>query len=455
MTIANYTEDEFGEKLATHINPGTPIKSIEHLKGRDDKLLDIKRTLFSAGRHVFIYGDRGVGKSSLAATAAAQYQTSDAEPIFVGGAPDETFNSIIANIALQALKRKKYETVKAQRTLSMEWRGLKWLTGDEISSLDLASQIKTVGDAAELLRQVAEKHSEKPTVVLDEFDTISDPKERNRFASLFKQLGDRAINIKFLITGVGQSCEELLGEHLSAHRQIATIELARLGWDARREIVTEAAEAFGLDVDNDVFNDVNWRIALISDGFPYYVHLLMQQILWQVFSDEAPCSTITWDHFYGGLNAAVQQTNIELKRPYEKAVLHRSDEFEDIVWSTADGDEMLRPLCEMYASFSRIITKREDRQSLDQRKYSEAIRKLKSSAYGAVLAQVPGRIGWYTYREKMLRGYVRMQAEVNKVELNGEKKSPKLIMQVGNIKTGHYGPGVPRGVKLFGEKDKS
>jgi hypothetical protein len=449
MTIKNFTEDEFGEKLATVINPATPIKSIEHLKGRDDFLVEIKRTLFSAGRHVFIFGDRGVGKSSLAATAAVQYQSADADPISVGGAVDETFTSIIANIALQALKRRKYEAVKAQRSISMEWRGLKWSTGDEVSGLDLASQIKTVGDAAELLKQVAEKHSEKPTVVLDEFDMIPDPKERSRFASLLKQLGDQSINIKFLITGVGQSCEELLGAHPSAHRQIATIELPRLGWDARREIVTEAAAEFGLDVDNDV----NWRIALISDGFPYYIHLIMQHVLWQVFADEAPCEMVTWDHFYGGLNAAIRQTNVELKRPYEKAVLHRSDEFEDVVWSTADGDELLRPLADMFASFSRIITKREGRKSLDQRKYNEAIRKLKTPAYGEVMAQVPGRIGWYMYREKMLRGYVRMQAEVNKVALNGEKKNPKSVMQVGNSRTGHYGPSVPRGVEFAKDKD--
>lgn len=449
MTIENYTEDEFGEKLATVINPATPIKSIEHLKGRDNFLIEIKRTLFSAGRHIFIFGDRGVGKSSLAATAAAQYQSSDAEPISVGGAVDETFTSIIANIALQALKRKKYESVKAQRSVSMEWRGLKWSTGDEVSGLDLASQIKTVGDAAELLKQVAEKHSEKPTVVLDEFDMIPDPKERSRFASLLKQLGDQSINIKFLITGVGQSCEELLGAHPSAHRQIATIELPRLGWDARREIVTEAAEAFGLDVDNDV----NWRIALISDGFPYYIHLIMQQILWQVFTDEEPCTMVTWDHFYGGLNAAIRQTNVELKRPYEKAVLHRSDEFEDVVWSTADGDELLRPLGDMYASFSRIITKREGRKSLDQQKYNEMIRKLKTSAYGEVMAQVPGRVGWYMYREKMLRGYVRMQAEVNKVALTGEKKSPKSVLHVGNSRTGHYGPSVPRGIRFAKDEE--
>jgi hypothetical protein len=57
------------------------------------------------------------------------------------------------------------------------------------------------------------------------------------------------------------------------------------------------------------------------------------------------------------------------------------------------------------------------------------------------------------YREKMLRGYVRMQAEVNKVDLTGEKKSPKSVMHVGNSRTGHYGPSVPRNIRLSREED--
>ena len=70
MAIHGYTKDEFGEKLATVVNAATPIRSIQHLKGRQQQLQEIERALYAPGRHIFIYGDRGVGKSSLAATAA-------------------------------------------------------------------------------------------------------------------------------------------------------------------------------------------------------------------------------------------------------------------------------------------------------------------------------------------------------------------------------------------------
>jgi hypothetical protein len=52
------------------------------------------------------------------------------------------------------------------------------------------------------------------------------------------------------------------------------------------------------------------------------------------------------------------------------------------------------------------------------------------------------------YREKMLRGYVRMQAEVNGVELSGERPMPRQMVHVPmNARTGYRGPSLPPGVK--------
>jgi len=183
---------------------------------------------------------------------------------------DATFKTIIANVANIALGRSRTENIKRQETFGAEWRGLKFGSGVEISTLDISTQIQSVGDAVELLKQVALRHSEKPIVVLDEFDAIKDLAERTKFAELLKQLGDQSINLKFIFTGIGNSIDELVGAHPSAFRQLETVELPRLGWNARRAIVKRAVHAFGLSIDDDV----NWRIAIVSDGFPYYVHLI-------------------------------------------------------------------------------------------------------------------------------------------------------------------------------------
>ena len=58
------------------------------------------------------------------------------------------------------------------------------------------------------------------------------------------------------------------------------------------------------------------------------------------------------------------------------------------------------------------------------------------------------RPGWFTYSEKMLRGYVRMQAEANGIALSGERAAPRQRMHVPNARSGYRGPSIPRGVRL-------
>src|SRR6185437_9525102 len=144
--MIDLSEDQFGARLAGVLSPSRPIRTPEHLRGRERDLVTIKRALYATGRHIFIYGDRGVGKSSLAATAAYLYQSSDAEPIFIAGALDETFNSLIANLVSQAIRRPRTETKRTRRTSGFNWRGLKLESETEISPLAIDQQIKSIGD---------------------------------------------------------------------------------------------------------------------------------------------------------------------------------------------------------------------------------------------------------------------------------------------------------------------
>ena len=444
MTIKGHSKHDFGAALNKVLSPSQPISSVQHLHGRQRDLGIIEQALFADGRHVFVYGDRGVGKSSLAHTAAHQYQTSDGCPIIVDGSPDETFKTIVAGIATKALDRSKTEKQTVRRSAGFTWHSLKLGMDFEVSPLEIVSQIQSIGDAAELLKQVAACHSESPIVVLDEFDTISDANERNKFASLLKHLGDQSVNLKFIFTGVGSTVDSLLGAHQSAYRQLHTLDLPRLPWNARWKIVDDAAAYFDLSVDLEV----KYRIGIVSDGFPYYVHLITENMLWEAFNDDAVVSVISLSHYQAGIRAAIEGINVELRKPYDKAVSHRPPAFEDVVWCTADGEELFRELGDLYGAYKIICEKRQDRPLLERSRFTETLRKLKTPSYGAILSSLEHRNGWYTYTEKMLRGYVRMQAEVNGVELTGERPIAPQRMHVStNARTGYRGPSIPRGVR--------
>src|SRR4051794_10617154 len=70
VTIKGIHEVEFRDILRTHLTSAKAISDPQYLRGRQAKLTQIDRAFNSPGKHVFIYGDRGVGKTSLALTAA-------------------------------------------------------------------------------------------------------------------------------------------------------------------------------------------------------------------------------------------------------------------------------------------------------------------------------------------------------------------------------------------------
>lgn len=452
MLTYDLDRDVFGKKLNEVVSPAQPIRSIEHLFGRQEELSRIEKALFAPGRHIFIYGDRGVGKSSVAATAANQFQSSDARYIDSAGAPDATLRSIIANIAYQALKASRVRKNKVSKNASIDLRYLKIGIAEESAVHDLHTEIRSLRDAIEILREVALIHSERPIVVIDEFDRIRDPAERNIFGDLVKQLGDMDVGIKFIFTGVAKSLDDILGAHQSAIRQLETIELPKLSWDARWDIVLAAARVFDLEIDRDIYV----RIAAVSDGYPYYVHLLTEKLLWRVFEDPKPIRQITWDHYYDALRDSINSINAELRRPYEMAANQRSEDYEEVLWSTADSDYLHRYLKDMYSSYQYVMKNRTDRAPLDYDKYATRIRNLKQKTCGEILVSDPTKAGLYTYREKMLRGYVRMQAEAHGIPLIGEQSSqnprPKIHVPA-SASRGYFGSSIPKGVHV-GRKRK-
>ncbi len=452
MTIESIQDEtSFINKLKETVSPTFPIRTVELLKGRENELETVRRALLMPGRHAFIYGDRGVGKSSLAHTAANLHQSSDGAPITVSGSADGTFNSIIANIAYDALNRSRVEHVSKQtRGLSFSWRGLSWSGSQEVAPVDIVEHLRTIGDAVGLLAEIGKLHSREPVIILDEFDTIKDVNERNKFASLIKMIGDQEVPIKFVFTGVGSSLDDLLGAHQSAYRQLTTVELGRLGWDGRREIALKAAHAFGLDLDNNIA----WRIAMVSDGFPYYVHLIMEKMLWEAFTADEPVETLGQTHYLAGLAVAIGEITAELRKPYEKAVLYRDSEYEAVVWATADGEDLQRDSGSMYASYEVVCTKRKEEAVLSRQRFGDRLRQLRNASYGSILKSMEKRPGWFTYNEKMLRGYVRMQAEANGVELAGERTAPRQHIHVPtNARSGYRGSSVPKGVRFRAEKN--
>ncbi|MGA2402532.1 MAG: AAA family ATPase [Syntrophobacteraceae bacterium] len=402
-------EEQFVRILNAYLHPSSPIQSEEFLRGRKDQLVIIKKALASSGRNAFIYGERGVGKTSVAHTAAYLHQSSDANPILITCDKDSTCFRICQSICKKLLSQipleQKHSTGRkiSAKTPFFNAEIHKSVENDQIplpSSID---------QAIELIAFSAERHSTSPVIVVDEFDRLPYERERGFFGDLIKQVGDQFINLKFIFCGVGSSLVDLLAGHESCFRYLSSVKLERLKFAPRMEIIEAAAKALNIRVTRDYII----RIARISDGFPHYVHLIGNKMFWAAFEDGA--FEVRSDHYKRGITEAINDVEPHLKDAYDKATKKYGNEYQYVLWALADHPDFERRSTDVYDSFIRIM-KQLNQQPFDRTRFNTRMNSLKKETYGSILLAT--RQGWYQFREPVLRGYCRLRAEDRDVQLD-------------------------------------
>ena len=413
MSRHRKTEEEFAAIMRRVLSPSRAIESPEFLKGRDAQLREIKKAWYQSGRQIFIYGYRGVGKTSLAQTAAHQHQSADNQPIRVICEPDTTFHRIIHDIFNRAFPSDpRILRDKVEAGLGIKLGGLSAAAKKSIEA-GTAPEPKSVNEAVQITEFVLGLHSKAPVIIIDEFDQLKGRTEQAKFAAYVKEMGDRNIPSRFIFCGIGESIDNFFAAHESAYRQFHTVKLERLDWEPRFEIIMSAAEMLGVTIDETT----KVRIARVSDGFPHFVHLICEKLFWEVFEQQDSGMRVRAKHFESAIANAVSVIEPHLKTPYEKATQKYSNDCEPVLWAVADEHQLQRPTREILASYERIM-ERSGKEPLPKQKFYSRMNDMKKPSHGAIL--IGTRTGWYEFKEKMMRGYARMRATQAGVELEAE-----------------------------------
>jgi hypothetical protein len=203
-----------------------------------------------------------------------------------------------------------------------------------------------------------------------------------------------------------------MSAHESADRYFHTVALGQLPWEARFEIIDEAAHTLGVKIDTDSVI----RIARISDGFPHYVHFISEKLFWRVFGARND-GVVTPGLFGEAMLDASSSMDMRLKGPYETATQKYHGDYEEVLWAAADGHELLKRSSDIHKSYLRIMSVRQ-KQALERAHFNQRLNSLKQLSHGCILTGT--RQGWYEFTEKMLRGYVRLRAEQKNVDLDAD-----------------------------------
>jgi Cdc6-like AAA superfamily ATPase len=411
--VTAQTQSDFGQALSRVLSPSQPLQSEEYLKGRANQLYEIQKALYAPGRHVLIHGLRGVGKSSLAQTAAFKI-SQRVDPIIVSCDSQSTFKSIIKDIFDEAVNKpprlaEKIKTKEASVGITLHNLSAMLKSSSTLKENEIEEPL-SVNDAVRVVQFLSQELGGKPVFVVDEFDLLSSPDAQRDFANLVKQVSDKHVEVCFIFCGIAESAEALMAAHGSADRYFHAVALGKLPWESRFEIVETAAEALKISIDK---TDV-YRIAMICDGFPYYVHFITEKLFWRVFEAENN-GKVTPDIFTKAMEDAANAMDMKLRGPYEKATQKYDDTYSSLLFAVADGHELKKRSSDIFKVYGRIMKDLNKTQATRQQ-FNTRMNRLKREAHGSIL--IGTRQGWYEFSEKMIRGYVRLKAEQLNVQLN-------------------------------------
>ncbi|MGH8083997.1 MAG: AAA family ATPase [Lysobacter sp.] len=302
--------------------------------GRQKEVGALIEQLNTPGQHSLLFGDRGVGKSSLANIASELLLKR-----FIAGElfqkrcdSADTFVSVVAaplravgiDVSESGSSRSKAEGGAANIGIP----GL----GAKVDSH--TTTIRELAGARELASPswVAEKLSGlKGLLLIDEVDALTNSRDRHLLAELVKQLSDRGADLKVLLVGIADTGAHLTAGHPSVNRCLKETRLKRMSNDELREIIEGGEKRAGLAFSDTAKN----RIIKVSSGYAHFTHLLALKAAEDAIA--AGKGEIFVSDVVHSTRRAVDDAEGSLKRAYDDATRsHQTDEYRRIICAAAE-----------------------------------------------------------------------------------------------------------------------
>lgn len=323
-TMTNEDAEALWGELNDAFSPGAPVQERDLFAGRIDQLRLLVDAIQQRGRHAIVFGERGVGKTSITNILSYVLEIRRRKILIVrvNAEPADTFSSIWKKV----FKRLNYE-VKQDDGLVVK-RAISEDYANEITSDDVQLELSTFPETT------------VPIIIIDEFDRITNKALTAAMSDTIKALSDYSNNVTVIVVGVAEDVGQLINEHESISRALLPIEMPRMTQDELAQIIQSRYSKCGMQCDEDAL----WKMTFLSRGMPFYAQLLGMHSGRQAINEKT--RKVTTSHADTALDKALSEVDRKIKEDYYAAVISQK---EDTLYgpvllacALAKGDELGR-----------------------------------------------------------------------------------------------------------------
>lgn len=240
-------------EAARIFTPSTPIGIAELFSGRQAQILKLIDTVAERGRHAIVYGEPGVGKTSLAQVIQhiIPYDFEKIRYIKKSAFSSDNYSSIWMSIFREI--HVLVSTEEGERRYA------------------IADLYKDGVTPSDVLRELSVfREDEVPIIVIDEYNLIKDKDSSRQMAETIKAVSDDGLNVTIVVVGISDTVENLIEGHGSIDRCSEEILMPRMNSHEMQVLIESRVSKLGIKIEGDA----KWKIINLSKGLPAFAHAL-------------------------------------------------------------------------------------------------------------------------------------------------------------------------------------
>jgi Holliday junction resolvasome RuvABC ATP-dependent DNA helicase subunit len=282
---------------------GAPIDEEDLFAGRSTEVRKVLETVLSRAKHVVLFGERGVGKTSLSNIFWKRFSKTIKSFVVarVQAGPQDTFSSLWS----RALEELQASGVVAGRA-------------DEVN---IEANFVTVTPSQ--IRRELQKINPNvvPIIIVDEYNEVIDEDAKRLTANLIKEFYDFTVTTTVVLVGVAENISELIADHASIDRALVQVPLSRMSKAELKEIIQKRATRTVMQFSGDAM----WTIIVLSRGLPYFTQTLSKYAALHAIADRR--LEVSNDDVEASMERFIDETEKVFRDRYRTATRSNQDNF--------------------------------------------------------------------------------------------------------------------------------